>query len=195
MTDKTHQVLGLAAATGVFFMTHPDQSVTLPVAVTIAAAAVIGSLAPDIDQPGAKLWRRMPLVGGIFGYVSSKLLGGHRNLSHSLLGTLIFGGLVALVLGTLPTSWGIDTSLAWQSAVAAFGAHLAADAVTVMGIPVFWPFGEYMGFPPYPFDGLRIMTGKWFENVVVFPLSILVVIVIVATHAGQFCVIIPALCS
>lgn len=51
------------------------------------------------------------------------------------------------------------------------GAHLAGDALTVEGIPVFWPFSlrHYRLLPP----PLAFVTGTWRENLVVAPALLL----------------------
>lgn len=172
MTGKTHQAIGLAAASAVFFATQPATPLTWPIAGTIVVGAFIGSLLPDIDQPTSNFWQSIPL-GGLGRAIVPKTLGGHRNLSHSILGVLLFYG-VSSVIAKYVLAAHIDQSILLQSLLAGFLAHLAADTITVRGIPLFWPFGQSCGFPPYPFQGARIVTGKWFENLVVLPVALLV---------------------
>lgn len=193
MTDKTHQMIGLTAASAVFLLNDP-QPVTLSIAASVVVGSFLGSLAPDIDQPTASLWRNIPL-GGIWGRIVSECLGGHRNLSHSILGVFLFGLLMDWVIRFLPAGWGLAPDLLYISALIAFIAHLAADSITVMGIPLLWPWGRNMGFPPIPFDGARIITGKWFENLVVLPLATLVFIFLVIHFGPRFCLIMPPLCN
>ncbi len=190
MTDKTHQLIGLTIATEAFLVLQPDRPVTWSIAVAALAGSFIGSVAPDIDQPTAKLWDSIPL-GGLFGKLTCYALGGHRNLSHSILGTVLFYWLMRWVISFLPPQWGIDHAVLLQSALIGFMAHLLADSVTVMGIPIFWPFGANMGFPPRPFEGIRIITGKWFENLIVFPLVTVLLVAIIGLHLSHFCSILP----
>lgn len=184
MTDKTHQLIGITAATAFVLYYQPDTAITVPVALTVLFGSVLGSITPDIDQPTSDFWDRVPL-GGFLGRLTSRCLGGHRNLSHSLLGIALFYLLLRWLCSLVPDTWGIDTQLVLQSGIIGFVVHLLADAVTVRGIPVFWPLGRDMGFPPYPLDGIRIITGKWFENLVVFPAVAVVLAVLIATHINR----------
>jgi membrane-bound metal-dependent hydrolase YbcI (DUF457 family) len=193
MTDKTHQLIGLTAATFAFLVLHPDTLVSLPIAISVTIGAVVGSVAPDIDQPTSSLWNRIPL-GGIWGRIVSECLGGHRNLSHSILGVYLFSLAINWISSTLPPAWLIEPRLFTQSALIGFIAHLVADSITVMGIPLLWPLGKNMGFTPRPFHGIRIVTGKWFENLVVFPLIIITFIGIIFIYKHQFCALFPFVC-
>ncbi len=89
MTARTHD---LAAFTllGVVFLVRPEQTLTLTTAILAILANLIGGITPDIDQPTAPLWRNLP-VGKYVGRVFGKLLGGHRFLTHSILGLALFG--------------------------------------------------------------------------------------------------------
>lgn len=176
MTGKTHQVLGLTAAVGAYFALYPETPLPWTVAGTVITGAFFGSLFPDIDQPGSNFWRSIPL-GKLGSVIVLRTLGGHRNLSHSLLGVLLVYLLVQAV-----SSWILSDAIPHQILVESFMAgylvHLGADSITVLGIPLLWPFGGSFGFPPYPFHGARIVTGKWFENLVVFPISVVAAVVL-----------------
>ncbi len=185
MTDKTHQLIGLTAASAVFVTYHP-QPVTWSIVATIFLGSFIGSVAPDIDQPTAQLWQTIPLGGHLLGTITSRLLGGHRNLSHSILGVALFSALLAWIGSLLPHNWWLQGWLLSESAIIGFIAHLLADSITVEGIPLFWPFGSYIGFPPHPFQGLRIVTGKWFENLIIFPAVILLLASLIMAHWSLF---------
>ncbi len=194
MTDKTHQLIGLVAATAGYIYLHPNNLVTWSIATTVIIGSVMGSVMPDIDQPTASAWDNVPL-GGFMGKLTSRALGGHRNLSHSLLGIALFSGLVYWLVRFIPPNSFINPTILWQSFTIGFVAHLLADAVTVMGIPLLWPFGDNMGFPPYPFHGIRIITGKWFENLIVFPLTIVLLVIVLMTYSALFCPILLVLCK
>ncbi len=193
MTDKTHQLLGLTAAVTGFMILHPNVAMTWPLAGTIIIGSFFGSIAPDFDQPTASIWHAVPL-GGIVGKITSRSLGGHRHVSHSLLGIYLFYLAIHFLAFHLPATWFIDPNLLVESFVIGFAAHLVADSVTVEGVPIFWPFGNNMGFPPHPFEGIRIITGKWFENLVVLPLTALSLVLIVIGHQTIFCSLIFQLC-
>ena len=193
MTDKTHQLIGLTAATGIFLAQHHDSPVTWSITGSIIIGSFFGSILPDIDQPTSSFWESVPL-GGLVGRITSRALGGHRNLSHSILGVLLFTYLAFGLTRVLPPGWPIVPNILLESFIIGFIAHLLADSVTVRGIPIFWPFGNDMGFPPYPLEGIRIITGKWFEHLVVFPVVALYLIILVATHLSRFCPIAAGLC-
>lgn len=190
MTTKTHQLIGLTAATVGFFVLQPDEPVTLAVAGVIIAGSFFGSILPDIDQPTSNFWDSVPL-GGIFGQIVPKTLGGHRNLSHSILGYLLGTWLVQWVVHTVFREGLFDQALFLQSFQIGFLFHLIADAVTIQGIPLFWPLGGNIGFPPRPLHGIRIVTGKWFENLVVFPVLLGIFSLVLAQHWSRFCHFIP----
>ena len=92
MTARTHD-LGAITALGLITLIAPPQSITLSTALLAILANQIGGIAPDIDQPTAPLWSNLP-SGSVIGRVVDKVLGGHRFLSHSLLGVVLFGFLV-----------------------------------------------------------------------------------------------------
>lgn len=185
MTQKTHQLIGITAASAAYFYLTPEAPVTLPVILTVVFASSLGSLAPDIDQPTSNFWDHVPL-GSFFGHLTSRALGGHRNLSHSILGTGLFFAIIYWLCALVPNTWLIDVVLIQKCFLISFIFHLIADAVTVRGIPLFWPFGHDMGFPPEPFDGIRIITGKWFENLVIFPAVTILFVTLIALHAARF---------
>lgn len=87
----------------------------------VSGAVVVGSLLPDIDHPGSKLGRRVPIISHIM------YLFGHRGITHSLLFVLILALLGEFVS---PVFYG----LAIGSAV-----HIAGDMLTPSGVPFFWP--------------------------------------------------------
>lgn len=93
----------------------------------------------------------------------------HRNLTHSLLGVGLVGWGLRELLIHFPAMWGVSHKEVWIVAMVAYVSHLIADMVTVEGIPLLFPYQKMYGFPPHPFAGLRIETGHWFENLLVFP--------------------------
>jgi membrane-bound metal-dependent hydrolase YbcI (DUF457 family) len=154
---------------------HPESEITWAIAGTIVVGSALGSILPDIDQPTSDFWDVIPL-GEWIGKVTSKSLGGHRNLSHSILGYVLFVWLFSWLSSTFLRTDTIDHVILLQSFEIGLLMHLIADAVTVQGIPLFWPLGNNMGFPPRPFHGVRILTGKWFENLIIFPATTLIFI-------------------
>lgn len=179
MTGKTHQVFGLTVGLGVVLLRGEPQYAP----ATFAAAAVTSSLAallPDLDRSSASIWNNIPL-GKIFGRIVDPLLK-HRNISHSLIGLGLFSWGFWRLVQLAPDNWGIEPRSLTLAFAAAYASHLLADAVTVAGIPIFFPYQKMFGLPPRPFEGLRIITGKWFENLVVFPLFNLLLIGLVISQ-------------
>ncbi|HET8845119.1 MAG TPA: metal-dependent hydrolase, partial [Ktedonobacteraceae bacterium] len=48
--------------------------------------------------------------------------------------------------------------------------HILADALTIEGVPLFWPVHKYIGFPPV--RDWRFRTGTWPEYVIVYAFMI-----------------------
>src|SRR5450755_1058004 len=102
MTGRTHDLAAITALGAVTILVFTTK-VTLGTALFALVANQLGGIAPDIDQPTAPFWRNLP-IGGYFGRVIDKMLGGHRFLSHSLIGAALFGGLTWLLLKFLHPS-------------------------------------------------------------------------------------------
>lgn len=138
----------------------------------------IGALLPDIDNARSTLGHKL-------GWVSKEIqrLVGHRTLFHSFLG-LILGSVLALGLGQLvtyllglrhisvPTNVGSLGNLIFIAVLFGCIMHIAADALTEAGVPLFWPYRHYYGFPPN--RNWRFRTGTWPEHVIVWTFMILV---------------------
>lgn len=167
MTGKTHRVLGLAGATTYFLCASPAEYSPATFGVVLVGA-YFASLIPDLDRSTADFWENLPM-GKTVGKIVDPLIK-HRNISHSLLGTLIFVLAAFLIIDSFPEYWGINENIAFISISLAYISHLLADMFTVNGIPLFYPVKRPFGLPPKPFDGVRIFTGKWFENLILFPL-------------------------
>jgi len=167
MTGKTHRIIGLTVGLGTFFtLAEPTYAPATLAAVLIFS--YLGSLLPDIDNSAAEIWHTIP-----FGHAAEKVVDPfleHRNLTHSLLGTAILGTGLYFLIHWFPTYWGINHLLVFYSCIAAYLSHLLADSLTSDGIPIFFPLKWNFGIPPKPLHGLRIMTGKWFENWIIFPI-------------------------
>ena len=144
---------------------------------------MIGGLAPDIDQPTAKLWHDMR-GGTIIGKIVQPLLGGHRYISHSLIGLLLFGSVSWFVLDKLKTVLLVDMSIVWWSFIIGFVSHLVMDTFTEEGVPWLFPIPFRFGFPPLRF--LRPKTGGVVEKSFVFPMLLLINVYLFYTHYHKF---------
>jgi membrane-bound metal-dependent hydrolase YbcI (DUF457 family) len=157
------------------------KSVTLALLVQKAVYYIsvgFGALLPDIDNARSTL-------GHKFGVVSKSIqrIAGHRTIFHSLLG-LAIGAVLAIgierVIVYLLSQRGfvLPAQLVGTSHLVFFGVlfgcimHIAADALTLGGVPLLWPNPKRFGFPPDP--RWRFKTGTWPEFVIVWAFMILV---------------------
>lgn len=178
MTGKTHQIAGVTAGIGFLLVSTPPQYQPATLAAVLVGSS-FAALLPDIDQPASVIWDKIPFVGHAAGHVAEEATFGHRNLTHSLLGFALVGGLLYWLLSNFPYYWGIDTTIVFISMMLSYAIHLLADTFTVQGIPVFWPWHRNFGIPPKPLDGIRIETGQWFENLVLFPILNIILIILI----------------
>ena len=169
MTGKTHRTIGMtaaAAAAAYLVWTAPHYAPATVAAVLLAGH--IGALLPDMDSTAGEIWQSIPM-GKVVGTVASKAAFGHRNLTHSLVGLALFGGASWWLLSHLPGYWGLEMAWVWRAFMIGYVSHLLADGITEEGIPLLWPVQHMYGFPPRPFEDVRIVTGGWFENLIIFP--------------------------
>ncbi len=110
--------------------------------------AVAAAWLPDVDNPRSTLGNGLSRlkspalnllsrpVSWVLRTTSFTLVRtvGHRTLTHSLLGVVLFTLLVRLLLGSYP-----NLSLAL---VAGYASHVFADALNTRGVPLLWPLGR-----------------------------------------------------
>ena len=179
MTAKTHQILGITAGLTYFVAsTTPAYNPTTFGAVLVFS--YLAALLPDIDQENGKLWHILPL-GRTLGKIADPFLE-HRNLTHSLLGVGLVGVGFYYLFRIFPPYWQINTEVLFIGSIIAYLSHLLADMFTNLGIPLFFPWQRFFGLPPKPFDGARMATGKWFENLVIFPIVALYLFIFVLAN-------------
>lgn len=165
MTGRTHDLAAFTALNFVLATTaHPHMA--LSTALVAFTANMIGGLTPDIDQPTADLWHKIP-GGGLYSRLVTPLLGGHRYISHSLLGFVLFGLLTKYVLGLANHVLLVDMTVVWWSFIIGYASHLVMDTFTREGVPWLFPVPFRFGFPPFAF--LRLKTGGFIEKTLVFP--------------------------
>lgn len=175
MTGRTHDMAAFTALSFVV-VTHPLPHITLATGLVAIGACMIGGIAPDIDQPTAPFWRNLPMTG-IFGHFFGRLLGGHRFLSHSLLGIWLFGKGFEFVLNVLRPSFPhLDMHIIWWAFMIGFVSHLIMDTFTQEGVPWLLPLPYKFGIPPI--RRLRVATNSWVEKFIVFPGLLAVCVVI-----------------
>ncbi|MGH2457787.1 MAG: metal-dependent hydrolase [Chloroflexota bacterium] len=177
LTRGTHQVGAFAAALGALAFLGPAALGSDPVRsvldlVGISAArppvgwpslagffvcALLGGTAPDLDKP-RQFWARA---------LAHTAFGGHRHLSHSLVGLILASAVVGLLLGQLGRATGIALALPFLGFMAGYVSHLVLDSLTIEGVPWLFPLPAYLGVPPW--SGLRVRTGHLVEQLLVMP--------------------------
>ncbi|GHO86587.1 metal-dependent hydrolase [Dictyobacter formicarum] len=190
MQGRSHLLVGLAAGVvidSLFHLSGPpltgahDVSLNLLIDKGVYYFAVgLGALLPDIDNARSTLGQKLGVISkGI------QKLAGHRTFFHSLMG-LAFGSLLAIGLERVVSyllelrGYQFPAQFVSSSHVFFFGVlfgcifHIAADALTLGGVPLLWPLKQRFGFPPD--SHWRFRTGSWPEFVIVWVIMILVAI-------------------
>lgn len=165
MTGRTHDLAGFTLL-NIVFVSVTLPTMTLSTAVGAFSMVFIGALTPDIDQPTADLWRRLP-AGNIIGRIISPILGSHRMISHSFIGIGIFAYGSYLLFQRLASIILLDMSIIWYGFMIGFVSHLLIDLLNKEGLPLFFPFPFKVGFPPL--KRLRLKAGGMIEKTIVFP--------------------------
>src|SRR5690349_3967618 len=145
MTGRTHDLAAFTAL-NLVIATQPLPEMTLATAIVAFGANVIGALTPDIDQPTAELWNRLP-AGSIIGRILSPILGGHRFISHSIVGVVAFGIGLKYLLAVIGQVLLVDMNIVWWSFMIGFISHLLMDTITREGVPWLFPLPWKIGFP------------------------------------------------
>lgn len=148
---------------------HPIQG--LPTGLALCATAVmLGALAPDIDAERSEIKSTLGRVGSLSGWLLRLFGVGHRGLTHYGL-----TGLAVLLVSTLLGGW-----LGYADVGLVFGlghlSHLLADAMTLSGAPLLWPWPGSVHVLPRP---LRIRTGGLVEQFIFVGLGVLVIILLI----------------
>ncbi len=170
MTGRTHDLAAFTAMSYVLVST-PLEQMTLATAFVAFSVNMIGGLAPDLDQSTAGLWRRIR-AGTLLSRIIAPLFGGHRFISHSLLGTILIGFILEKILVVIGTVLLVDMTVVWWAFMIGFVSHLLMDMFTREGIPLLFPFPFRFGVPPI--SALRIKTGGLVEKSFIFPGLILI---------------------
>lgn len=140
MRGKTHASCGLLI--GMYLST--DYGVSIE-SIGILAAALSGSLIPDICHTKSKIGRKMPVTSWIV-----RSIFGHRTFTHSFLFVLFFY-LLFQFLG-IPDTYTLPFTLGIAS-------HILLDFMTHSGVSLFYPFKKRFSFP------VSVKTGGWSDYV------------------------------
>lgn len=173
MLARTHDLFafGTLLTAAVYF---PPQSLGAATVIVAIIANIIGALLPDIDQASNRLWDLLP-GGNLIGEVLKNLFGGHRAVTHSVIGVVVVYKLIAWLIPQLLNPNFVDSQLVVVALMIGYVSHLVLDGLTEEGLPLMFPLKINFGFPPI--KSWRIKTGKWFENWVVFPAIIIYLII------------------
>lgn len=145
-------------------------------------STIIGSSAPDLDTPTGELWDKIPAGSVLSRIIKPVFIGGHRHLSHSFIGLIILSAIYLLILKfvfMIPIFSGINIGIIFLAFLIGYFSHLFADMFTEMGVPLLFPLAYHFGIPPDPFDKVRIKTGHWFENLIIYPIVNIVLLIII----------------
>lgn len=189
MTGRTHDLMAFTTLSFIL-ATQTMPKMTLATALIALSANFIGALAPDIDQPTADLWRRIP-AGSVVGRIITPILGGHRYISHSLLGIFLFGFVLNYLLTLAKAVVLVDMNIVWWSFMIGYVSHLLIDSITHEGVPWLFPIPYKFGFPPWSF--LRVKTGGFVEQAIIFPLLMVICGYIYYSHYTVFKVLLLGL--
>lgn len=165
MVSKTHNAIAFASLI-TFSAIYPPESLNLPTLVGAIIANNIGGLIPDMDSGANYLWGLLP-QGKFVGRILRKIFYKHRTITHSFLGLFVIYNLLDTFIPKLFNSNFINPEIIIASIMIGFVSHLVADSLTEEGIPLLFPLKINFGFPPI--RPMRIKTGHWFENFIVFP--------------------------
>lgn len=180
MKARTHDLAAATSLLGVMVAVPNLPTITFGTAILAVFANQIGGILPDIDQPTAPFWRNLP-IGGVIGKIFDRLLGGHRFLTHSLLGLALVAFLSHWLLTILqPIMPSVSIFVVWLSLMVGMVSHLVMDSFTKEGVPWLLPVPIKFGFPPV--KNLRITTGKWGETLIVIPALLIIAGMLIMTH-------------
>jgi len=180
---RTHDLAAVTGLVAVVVIMSPLAPMSLATMIAALIANQIGGIAPDIDQPTAPFWRNLP-VGRFFGRFFGRVLGGHRFLTHSLLGLALMGFLAHWLLVFLqPIIPSVNSELVWWAFMIGMVSHLVMDSFTKEGVPWLLPIPIKFGFPPL--RRLRITTGKAIENFAILPLLVVVLVILCTAYYGE----------
>lgn len=144
MTGATHGIIGLVCYGGIIALGGD-----MPDALALGVAG-LSALAPDIDHRGSRLGF---VLWPISTWIEKKY--GHRTITHSVVGLLIFAALC------LPMFLHSSTRFWFPAAIIGYISHLLADAATKSGVPLAWPNRARYVFPGDA--NYRVRTGSMAE--------------------------------
>ena len=183
MTGRTHDLAAFTTLLCFVALSPSLPHISLATGIVALGANMIGGLAPDIDQPTADLWNKIP-AGSVVGRIFYPLFGGHRFISHSIVGVFLFGYGLMLFLNAISGILLVNMTVVWWAFMIGFVSHLVMDTLTRDGVPWLFPIPVRLGIPP--FRGLRIKTGGMIEKSIIFPGLLALTFYIIYLHYAKF---------
>jgi len=166
MIARTHDLAAITAL-GLAALLAPAHAISLSTLIFAIIANLVGGIIPDIDQPTAPFWRNLP-IGNIFGKIFNKMSGGHRFMTHSILGVAVIGYIFFVILNFIsPIIGSVEVNVVWWAFIIGMLSHLIMDTFNKEGVPWLLPISIKIGF--LPIKALRVETDSWVENWVIFP--------------------------
>lgn len=163
MMGRTHWVIGGASWLGGLVSVNTTGTVPLNPGVIAGGFAIasIAALLPDIDTKNSLASKMLGPITKLISFVIRKLFGGHRKITHSVLGWAIVGvSAYSLVLYAHLQPW------AAASFMVGWSSHVIADMITREGCPLLWPVSKQK-------YGLHLVrTGFRLEKYLIRPLAL-----------------------
>jgi len=183
MTGTTHQMIALVSA-GWMLTLHP--TVAGPLIGTLAVVSVmVGALTPDFDHPAANIGRRL-LGGRQLGRIFRAGLGGHRHITHSLLGIILIGWAARwAAIQLVNPAYTEEALLLWHAYMIGYISHPVADTFTDRGVPWFLPLPWQMKLPPGP-EEVRVTTNSFVEHLFVRGGALVVAVLLAQAYWSVF---------
>ncbi len=191
MTGRTHDLAAFTALT-LYLSYQPIPQMSLATALAAVGANMIGGLLPDIDDKNADIWDKIR-GGSLFSRIIKPLIGGHRMISHSILGILLFGLITDLLFKWASMFILVDMTIVWWSLMIGYISHLVTDSLTVEGVPWLFPLPIRFGFPPL--KKLRIKTGGILETALIYPGLVILNGYLIYLHYPKFLALLKSLIS
>ena len=118
---------------------------------------IIGSFFPDIDEPNSYIGKKLSFLSKTLRKIGLK----HRTLTHSI----FFPFSLFLIIAFVPK---LDTFFI-RGFIIGIMLHIIGDAITVSGVPIFYPLSKkrYFLLPSF----LRFKVGGIAENIIIFILT------------------------
>jgi len=179
MTATTHQMVALISALWVLTL-FPVQVGPLLGFIAIVAV-MIGALTPDLDQPTANIWRKL-LGGNHLGNIFRFFSGGHRHLTHSLIGIFLIGWLLRLAISNFVHPDYLSSAIIlWRAFMVGYISHPLADTFTDWGVPWLWPVKWHLKIPPGPGE-VRVTTDSFVERLFVRGAIIIIAVLLIQSR-------------